>query len=200
MRSLIKNKIYYYFKMIIHKSFSKTDLIDLINTLGLKVVFSHQDNKKDIQDKLLKIICEPIDIKSNFYKIENKDGLIQYLQNINSKKTLSIKEKNNVMALCKHIIQYCKNDYDLNFTKYSNYKELQDDMDFIKQFGDIPSCRRCCRLMNSDPYFKDIKFIALISPQIQKDLNDKKTVKKGHSCQIKVRKSTPDNPIILYFD
>ena len=43
------------------------------------------------------------------------------------------------MMLCKHIIQYCRNNFDLEYTKYQNIKELQDDMDFIKQFGDIPS-------------------------------------------------------------
>ena len=37
--------------MLIHKSHSKTDLIDLINHINLKVVFSHQDNKRNIQTK-----------------------------------------------------------------------------------------------------------------------------------------------------
>ncbi len=37
--------------MIIDKSHSKADLIDLINLLELKIEFSHADNKKDIQDK-----------------------------------------------------------------------------------------------------------------------------------------------------
>ena len=34
--------------MLIHKSHSKTDLTELINNLNLKIVFSHQDNKKNI--------------------------------------------------------------------------------------------------------------------------------------------------------
>jgi len=66
--------------MIIHKSFSKTDLIDIINTLNLKIVFSHQDNKKDIQNKIVEFLSKPIPkIEKNFYHIENKDGLIIYL-------------------------------------------------------------------------------------------------------------------------
>tara|TARA_R110000803_G_scaffold38121_4_gene82271 strand:+ start:1307 stop:1867 length:561 start_codon:yes stop_codon:yes gene_type:complete len=186
--------------MFIHKSHSKTDLIDLINTIGIKVVFSHQDNKKDIQDKLASVICDNFDIKDNFYNIENKDGLIHYLQNINPKKTLSIKEKNNVMMLCKHIIQYCKNGFDLTCTKYNDTKELQDDMDFIKQFGDIPSCRRCCRLMNDDPSFQHYKFVPFISPQVQKDLNDKRVVKKNYSYKLIIRYSTPDDPVLVTFD
>jgi hypothetical protein len=186
--------------MIIHKSFSKTDLIDLINNLGLKVVFSHQDNKKDLQNKLFKLLEEKFEIKENFYNIQNKDGLIQYLTNVNPKKTLTIKEKNNVMMLCKHIIQYCKNNFDLDYTKYDNVKELQDDMDFIKQFGDIPSVRRCCRLMNEDPKFIGYKFIPFISPQAQKELDDKKVIKTKSLAILKIRYSTPENPVIVSFD
>jgi hypothetical protein len=186
--------------MIIHKSHSKTDLIDLINHLNIKIVFSHQDNKKDIQDKLIETLKGSIKIEKNFYNIENKDGLIQYLINKNSKKILTIKEKNNVMMLCKHIIQYCKNNYDLEFTKYDNVKELQDDLDFIKQFGDIPSVRRCCRLMNNDPKFKGTTFTPLISPQVKKELDDKKVVKKTHLYNLKIRHATPEDPIIVSFD
>lgn len=186
--------------MIIHKSHSKTDLIDLINHLNLKIVFSHQDNKKDIQDKIVESLKGSIKIEKNFYNIENKDGLIQYLINKNSKKILTIKEKNNVMMLCKHIIQYCKNNYDLEFTKYDNAKELQDDLDFIKQFGDIPSVRRCCRLMNNDPKFTGITFIPLISPQVKKELDEKKTTKTTFMYKLKIRHSTPEDPIIVSFD
>ena len=187
--------------MQIHKSHSKTDLIDLIINLDLKVVFSHQDNKKDIQNKILELLKKPLPkIKPNFYHIENKDGLLLYLQNPNPKKSLSIKEKNSVMMLCKHIIQYCKNNYDLEYTKYNNIKELQDDMDFIKQFGDIPSVRRCCRLMNDDVKFNGIKFVPLISPQVKKVLDEKKTIKKVRYHSLKIRYSTPENPVILHFD
>ena len=106
--------------MIIDKSFSKTDLIDLINDLNLPVVHSHQDNKKDIQDKFIKSLNEKLDIPENFYKIKTKDDLIDYIQKKNPKKILSIKEKQNVMRICKKIIQYCKSNYDLENTEYNN--------------------------------------------------------------------------------
>ena len=56
--------------MIIHKTHSKNDLIDLINNLNLNIVFSFQDNKKSIQDKLLSYILKgSIDIQKNYYNI-----------------------------------------------------------------------------------------------------------------------------------
>ena len=186
--------------MLIHKSHSKTDLIDLINHVNLKVVFSHQDNKRNIQDKLYELLETQFAIEKNFYNIDNKDGLIQYLTNQNPKKTLTIKQKNDVMMICKHIIQYCKNNYEISHTKYDTMKDLQDDMDYIKQFGDIPSVRRCCRLMNEDIKMNGIKFNPLISPQVKKDLEEKKTMKKNYVIPLTINHATEDNPIILYFD
>ena len=80
--------------MNIHKSHSKNDLIDLINLIELKVVFSHQDNKKDIQEKILEVLKSNIEIKDNYYNIQNKEGLKIFLANKNPKKSLTIKEKN----------------------------------------------------------------------------------------------------------
>jgi hypothetical protein len=186
--------------MIIHKSHSKTDLIDLINHLNLNIQFSHQDNKKNIQDKLLNFICGDFKIDNNFYKIKNKTELIQYLKKTNPKKILTTKEKNNVMLICKYIISYCKNNYDLSYTKYKDYQDLIDDMDYIKQFGDVPSVRRCCRLMNDDVKTCGRKFKPLISPQVQKELDEKMAIKGNTLCIMTIRKSTPENPIIVYFD
>ena len=186
--------------MIIDKSHSKTDLIDLINDLNLPIVHSHQDNKADIQNKFKTCIAKKLDIPDNFYNIKNKDDLISYLEKKNPKKTLTIKEKQNVMMICKKIIQYCKSDFDLTITEYKEQKELIDDMDYIKQFGDIPSARRCCRLINEDPKMAGLQFKPLISPQVQKDLDQKKKTKKVVNYKLTIRRSTPDNPIILTFD
>jgi hypothetical protein len=188
--------------MIIHKSHSKTDLTELINNLNLKIVFSHQDNKKNIQDKLNQFLKNKkikLD-EENFYKIKTRDDLIFYLKNKNPKKTLSIKEKEDVMKICKSIIQYCKNNYDIDCCDYSSLKEIEDDMDFIKQFGDIPSVRRCCKLLKDDVKFAGRGFTPLISPQIQKDLEEKNKIKKIYPAKLVVRHSTPENPIILVFD
>jgi phage host-nuclease inhibitor protein Gam len=186
--------------MIIDKSHSKTDLIDLINDLNLPVVHSHQDNKKDIQDKFIHCLNEKLTIPENFYKIKTKEDLINYIKNKNPKKTLSIKEKQDVMKICKKIIQYCKSNYDLENTDYNNYQELIDDMDYIKQFGDIPSVRRCCRLMNDDVKTSGIKFIPLISPQVKKELEEKNNVKAVKTYKLTIKRATPEQPIVLYFD
>jgi hypothetical protein len=187
--------------MLIHKSHSKTDLIDLINDIGLPIVFSHQDNKKNIHDKYIKLISDGgFHINHNFYNIETIDGLINYLENTNPKKPLTIKEKQNVMLICKHIINYCKNNFDIESSKYESLNDIIDDMDFIKQFGDIPSVRRCCRLMNKHPTLNN-DFKPLLSPQCKKVLDEKIDSEKNKSNGgLTIRRSTPDNPVVVMFD
>ena len=138
--------------MNIHKSHSKLDLLEIINDLDLKIVHSHQDNKKDIQQKL-KNFCEKeedfIFKKDNIYHIKNYYDLKCYLININPKKKISIKEKKQVMFIAKQIINYCLHGKVLEWSHYYNdHRQIKDDLDYIKQFGDIPSVRRACNLMN----------------------------------------------------
>ena len=91
----------------IEKSHSKNDLIDLINTLDLRVVFSHQDNKRSIQDKLVELLQnedlqKPFNV-NNFYKIKTYQDLRVYLKKKNQKKSLSVKEKSDIMRICSQI-------------------------------------------------------------------------------------------------
>lgn len=185
---------------MIHKTFSKTDLIDIINHLGLPVVFSHQDTKKNIQDKIKSIMKDDFEIKKNYFNIDTKDQLVVYLEKQNPRKSLTTKEKNDVMSISKFIINYCKAGFDLDCSKYNDIQEIIDDMDYIKQFGDIPSVRRCCKLLKDDVKLQGITFKPYISPQVQKTLDDKKINKSVTYTNIKIRHATPDDPIILYFD
>ena len=69
--------------MIIDKTHSKMDLIDLINTLDLKIIFSHVDIKRNIHDKLYELLDDKTLQKEfnidNVYKINNYNDLRHYL-------------------------------------------------------------------------------------------------------------------------
>ena len=54
--------------------------------------------------------------------------------------------------------------------------------------------------MNDDQKFGGYKFIPFISPQAQKELDDKKVVKSKSLNILKIRYSTPEDPVIVYFD
>jgi len=188
--------------MIIDKSFSKGELVELINDLNLRITHSHADNKKQLQDKIVEHLKKKnikID-EDNLFNIKTRDGLIFFLTNKNPKKTLNIKEKQDVMRIAKNIINYCKRGHCLQFSTYDRFKDLCDDVDYIKQFGDIPSCRRACRLMNQDENVNPNRFIPLLSPQVQRHLDEKKILKQKYTPHIIIRHATPDNPIIVSFE
>ena len=187
--------------IVIHKSHSKNELFDLINLINIPIIFSHCDNKKQLHTKLNDILETTFEIKQNHYHIKSIDDLKIFLKNKNPKKTLSVKEKNDVMIIAKHVINYCKNGFHLEYSyKYTDYKQIEDDMDFIKQFGDIPSVRRCCRLLKEDPYFIDNDFTPLISPQCQRVLDTKMFSKKVKLNCLKIKRGTKEEPIIVLFD
>ena len=90
------------------------------------------------------------------------------------------------MFICKNIIKYCKAGYCIQSSSYNNEQEIIDDMNYIKQYGDVPSCRRCCKLMNENKA-STIKYTPLISPQVQKQLKDKENQKKKIYNQLIVK-------------
>ena len=166
--------------MEIHKSYSRLDLIDIINTLDLPIIHSHADNKKDIINKFNDFFINDkvIDLENNVYKIKSKRDLQLYLNNPNNKKTLSVKEKQSVMNICKSIIQYCLNGYMVeNSNFYNDEQVIHDDMLYIVQFGDVPSVRRCVKLMNRNLKSKEI-YKAIVSPQMEKKIKEKQISKQ----------------------
>ena len=166
--------------MDIHKSHSRNDLIDLINTLNIPIIFSHCDNKKDLLNKFQDFFDsdKDVDLKNdNVYKLKNKRDIQIFLKNQNIKKTLTMKEKNAVMSICKNIIQYCTNGYMIeNSIFYKDEQTIHDDMLYVLQFGDIPSVRRSVKLMNRNLKSKEI-YKPIISPQMEKKISDKQISK-----------------------
>ena len=165
---------------VIHKSHSKTDLVDLINFCDIPVVFNHSDNKKSLQTKLLSVIDELPDHSlkvNNHYKLKTMKDVKFYLSRVNPKKTQTIKEKGEVMRIAKRIIFYATHGFDLKVSDYKDTQTLLDDILYIKNFGDIPSVRRACRLMKSDSKFYGQSFEPCISPQVQRELDEKRISK-----------------------
>ena len=86
--------------MLIHKSHSKTDLIDIINFCNLPIIFNHSDNKKSLHTKYQDLFSQSdIRIECNHFRINNLHGLQVYLLKPNPKKQLTIKEKSKIRYL-----------------------------------------------------------------------------------------------------
>ena len=181
----------------IDKSHSKTDLIDIINSINLPIIFSHQHNKRNIQEKIEELFesKEELSFEPNHYNINTIKDLQIYVSNPNPKKVLSVKDKATVMSICREICKYCKNKYIIEKTNYKNITDLHDDMRYIIMYGDLPSVRRAAKLMNKN-IEKIQEWIPIISPQVKKQLIEKEKSKNIFSFGLKCEKGN----YILKFD
>ena len=149
--------------MIIHNSYNKNELLNIIDTLALGVIVQKKDTKQTIKILLQDYINE--------FHIEE----LYCLSNENKMKKLSVKEKNEILSSAKKIISFCKNGYNVDRSLYKNYYELLCDAKIIAEYGDISSVRRAINLLNkvAEPNIEII-----ISEHIKHQLEEKDLLKK----------------------
>lgn len=175
---------------MIHKSHSKQELIDIINDLQISnIELSHSDTKSDTHAKIETYMEDnPTDkYLDNVYRINDAHDLRVYLNNQNPKKNLSVKEKAVVMGICKEITRFAKSNYIVENTRYASMKELEDDMMYITQYGDLPSVRRSVKLMN-DNIQRSRHWTCVISPQVKKVIDEKEEQKRTNSYHATFRR------------
>tara|TARA_R110001606_G_scaffold346533_1_gene495484 strand:+ start:121 stop:672 length:552 start_codon:yes stop_codon:yes gene_type:complete len=183
---------------MIHKSHSKRDLINIIQIFKFDLGDINKCKKKELiirlQNYLLTI--DKIEPELNVYMIYTLVELKQYLNNCNPKKVLSIKEKNEVINICKKIKNYCYNNYNLSVSMYNNNDEIINDAKFILPYGDIPSVRKACNLLNRDNNL-NLKLNPTMSKQTIKELDNRRVLKiiKSPISLTITRKN-----VTLYFD
>ena len=145
---------------MIHKSHSKNDLLKLIHELridlgGRDITTLQSCNKRVLTTHL----CEWLQIKGTFKNPQNymclhtKGELIEYMQQVNPKKVLSVQQKKEVMMACTQINHFSDN----NFNCAATSMELESKehiyllADHVALYGDIPSCRKCISKLMRNP-------------------------------------------------
>lgn len=184
--------------VVIHKSHSKKDLLNIIQIFKFDIGNTDKLKKKDIVKRLQQyiLLLDKIEPELEVYMFFDIIELKQFLCNCNPKKVLTIKEKNNVINICKKIKNYCYNKYELSVSLYDDYDEILKDAKYIEPYGDIPSVRKVCNLLNKDIYY-NFNLSPKMSKQTIKELENKrlmKEIKNPVSLRI-IRKH-----IILNFD
>ena len=164
--------------MIIHKSHSKNDLCKIIESLNINVSNPRQYKKIDLSALLSYElnIKDHIDFKDDSMFL-NLIDLKYFLTSCNPSKLLTVKEKNNVINICKKIKHFCRNRYDISHTDYKSLNHLYQDADYIKEYGCIPSVRKALRELNKYPE-KPYEWVANIPPHIKLELDRKDKLKK----------------------
>ena len=93
-------------------------------------------------------------------------------------KTLTIKEKDEVMSRSKKILNYCRNNFYLMPSSYLSFDEVYNDSVYIAKHGGIPSVRKAIEGLNKDPklaYPIELK----IPRRVQNQLKKKRKIKQS---------------------
>jgi len=146
--------------MKIHETYTKKDLVKIIEDLEIP----------DIDIKLTRY-----DIVKELYNYWD-DYNLDFLQNENKDKKLTIKEKNNIIIKAKKIIAFHKNGYVIERSLYNNFEDIIKDCNYISQYGDISSVRRAIKFIN-EKY--NLNIICTIPNETKELLNQKEEIKKS---------------------
>tara|TARA_R100000951_G_scaffold110190_1_gene107994 strand:+ start:1223 stop:1771 length:549 start_codon:yes stop_codon:yes gene_type:complete len=173
---------------MIHKSHSKKELCEMIKVFDIDIETPETLKKKQLVKKLeLQLnVMDEIKPELDRFCFYNFIDMKHFLENVNPKKRLSIKEKNDVILKCRKIQQYIKNGYILNMTIFNNREEVYDLADTLLHGGDIPSVRRMCRELNKDPH-SNRKFSASLSKQTKRELEIRTQLKEKYSKKLEVK-------------
>ena len=165
----------------IHNSHSRKELFDVISVFELPIPNRNEFNKAQIKMKIIETLdyFDKINPDMDYFFIETKEDLIKYLEYPNPHKTLTIKEKDDVMSRCKKIINYSRNNYFLMPSSYLSFDDVYTDGVHISKHGGIPSVRKAIELLNKDPKLAfpiEVKVPKRVVNQIKK----KKKIKQSN--------------------
>ena len=179
--------------MIIDKSHSKKDIVNLFSKLG--VIIDDELTKGKIVSDIEKYFEDVIYND----KIKNCTELKEYLKNPSNKQRPTTQQKRDIMFRAKKIIKWAKNDYIFDMETYKDACDPYDDIMKIYMWGDLPSVRRACRFYNLSLYCKD-HINPIITEEVEEEMNQNKIIKQQYMYKLQIRFATKENPIIVSFD
>ena len=165
----------------IHMSHSRKELLDIIRVFSLPISNKNDKNKKQLQDAIVECVrfLDNIIPEDEYFFVNSKEELIEYLQKPNPAKTLTIKEKTDVMLIAKKLIGYSRNGYYLLPSGYMDTVDVYKDASYIAKFPEIPSVRKAIELINLDPKLRD-KIEMNIPRRVKKQIEKRKKVKQNN--------------------
>ena len=175
---------------MIDKSFTKKDLIDIIQAYDIPIDDPKQYSKNELSITLTEILVNEdyqINYSSDYPEFFKNEDLIQYLSVPKSNEELNYKEKSEMIQKAKKLINYARNGYMISFTDYLSHDAIYQDGIIVANHCDIPTCRRAIDELNKDPKIRN-KIEKQISPKIMKTLQQKKINKDELNPRYKFRR------------
>jgi len=173
---------------MIHKSFTKKDLLDLIDAYEMEIEDPKSLSKKDLQiqlDDYLQLNDIPF---STEYDFNCSGDLLEYLKNEKPNIDLNYKEKGEMITLAKRILKYTRNGYSIAFADFSDIEEIYQKGILLANHGDIPTCRRAVDELNKDPKIRnkiEVKISSKVKKEIERKKIDKQSLNNRYKCEKK---------------
>jgi hypothetical protein len=175
---------------MIHKSFTKKDLIDIIQAYDIPIDDPKQYSKSELSITLTEILVNEdyqINFSTDYPEFFKNEDLTSYLSVPKSNEELNYKEKSEMIQKAKKLINYARNGYMISFTDYLSHDAIYQDGIIVANHCDIPTCRRAIDELNKDPKIRN-KIEKQISPKIMKTLQQKKINKDELNPRYKFRR------------
>jgi len=175
---------------MIDKTFTKKDIVDIINTYDIPIDDPKQYNKNELNIMLTEILVSEefqISFSSDYPDFFKNEDLIEYLSLPKSNEELNYKDKSDMIQKAKKLINYARNGYMLSFTDYLSHDLIYQDGIIVANHCDIPTCRRAIDELNKDPKIRN-KIEKQITPKIKKKLEQKKINKEELNPKYKFRR------------
>ena len=172
---------------MIHKSFTKKDLIDFIHAYDIPIDDPKQFNKAELSINLTELLVTEdfeINFSADYPDFFTNQDLVEYLALPKSNEELNYKEKTEMIQKAKRLINYARNGYMISFTDYLSIDEIYQDGILVANHCDIPTCRRAITELNKDPKIRN-KIEQKLSPKMRKTLEQKKINKADLKPQVK---------------
>jgi len=175
--------------IIIHKSHSKMDLIELFNCLSVYIP------KTLIKQEIIGNIPQYISSAKYNDKVQDVCELIDILKSKTKKQRPNLKLKNLIMLKAKRVVKYCSSNHQLSSDTYLCHEDVYHDVMFIASYGDISTVRKACYLYNESPFC--INHInPILSDDKIKELTNKRLIKKNKVFGLKSKQGK----VILTFN
>ena len=177
---------------MIHSSFSKKDLCDVIKIFHLETELPiyKKLNKEELGVNLNVVLKSIPKITPNldYYPINDVDELQEYLSQKKPELSITLKEREIAINKAKDIIHYAKDcGYTFGNSRYNDISEVLADGSYIQRFGDIPTIRRALIFLNED-LNHSAEFIPQLSYKMTRQLEKKKKNKKGALSSVSFRR------------
>jgi hypothetical protein len=160
----------------------------MVDNLPLPIPVGKNDMKDDLKKKFFEIICAQNDLifKSLKYpEITNITELICYLKLENPRRRMTSKEKDNIIMISKKIIHYCDMDFRVELCEYTTTQQVIDDLNYIRQYGDLLSVRKACERYNAQSGV--VKCCPILSVEKREQLR-RKSDKRCMKSRIKIER------------